>query len=133
MRNPFKRKPKDKPQLPQTPLHMPLVSPAPDLSKGKMPSGQSLQPHKQPMPGAAPARRRQPQVATEQTMEFLKKVEPDDILELLFPRLVTDQKTRLEECTAELEQIDKELTRLQVMRDDVLNTQAQQSSGVTNF
>lgn len=98
--------------------------------------GQPVGTQPQPLPVAPPppALRRQPQLATEQTMEYLKKVEPDDILELLYPRLVTDQKTRLEACTAELEEIDQELTRLHLMRDDVLNTQnQQQANGVTNF
>jgi hypothetical protein len=133
MKNPFKRILKDKTLPPQVQLYMPQVNQPGKSSRNSLTPGQHAQLKAQPIQGVSPVLRRQPQVATEQTMEFLKKVEPDDILELLFPRLVTDQKTRLEACTAELEEIDKELTRLHLMRDDVLNTQARQSSGVANF
>ena len=75
-----------------------------------------------------------PYLATDLTLDYLKKVELDDILELMYPRLVTDQQTRLEGCTSELEEIDRELTKLHLMRDDVLNAHPERLvSGVANF
>ena len=58
-------------------------------------------------------------VATQQTLEYLRKVELDDVLELMYPRLIVEQQTRLKECNRELEEIDQELARLYTSRDDV--------------
>ncbi len=67
-------------------------------------------------------------------MDYLKKVELDDVLELMYPRLLQDQQHGIKACTAELAQIDQELTQLYTMRDDVLNSQvAHSANGVANF
>lgn len=73
-------------------------------------------------------------VATEQTLDYLKKVELDDVLELMYPRLLADQQNGLAACTQELARLDQELNRLYTMRDDILNTQtAHQPDGVVNL
>lgn len=58
-------------------------------------------------------------VATQQTLEYLRQVELDDVLELMYPRLIVEQQNRLAECNRELEEIDRELARLYTSRDDV--------------
>lgn len=58
-------------------------------------------------------------VATQHTLEYLRQVELDDVLELMYPRLIVEQQNRLAECNRELEEIDRELARLYTSRDDV--------------
>ena len=120
MRNPFKLR-RNHFEQPGQPQPLPVV----DLNQSQ-----------QPQPPGPPADQPAPRshLATELTLEYLKKVELDDVLELMYPRLVTDQKTRLEGCTSELEEIDRELTKLHLMRDDVLNAHPERLvSGVANF
>ncbi len=58
--------------------------------------------------------------ASEQTMELLQQVEPEDILELMFPRLILEHQRQLEAVDQELAQIDKRLEELHLRRDDVM-------------
>lgn len=58
-------------------------------------------------------------VATQPTLDYLRQVELDDVLELMYPRLIVEQQNRLAECNQELEEIDRELARLYTSRDDV--------------
>lgn len=58
-------------------------------------------------------------VVTQQTLEYLRQVELDDVLELMYPRLIIEQQNRLAGCNRELEEIDRELARLYTSRDDV--------------
>jgi len=85
---------------------------------------------------AAPAKSRpaRQQAFAEQTIDYLKTAEPDDVLELMLPRLVIEQQTRLASTARELEEIDQKLAKLYVSREDVYSVMAQnQANGVADF
>ncbi len=76
----------------------------------------------------------QPLTATEQTLELLRQVEPEDILELMFPRLIIEQERQLAGTDRELARIDKRLSELYHRREDILKVRSQpQGSGVAVF
>lgn len=78
--------------------------------------------------------RQRPQLFTDQTIDYLKATEPDDVLELMLPRLVIEQQTRLASTAKELEEIDQKLAKLYASRDDVYSVMAQnQANGVADF
>lgn len=83
-----------------------------------------------------------PQIATknkpvtDQTIDYLKGADPDDILELMLPALVQEQQRRLTSTAKELEEIDQRLAKLYTSRDDVYGVMAQaanQNNGATDF
>lgn len=91
-----------------------------------------------PEPAATPAGNQKPKARpylfTEQTIDYLKSTEPDDILELMLPRLVLEQQNRLSSTARELEAIDQKLAKLYASREDIYNVMAQnQSNGVADF
>ncbi len=95
----------------------PLVpAPVPIKGKGKGQRGKTYFRAKADIPPPQPPALS----ASEQTMELLQGVEPEDILELMFPRLILEQQRQLEAVDQELAQIDKRLAALHLRRDDVL-------------
>lgn len=73
---------------------------------------------------------------TDQTIDYLKEADPDDILELMLPALVQEQQRRLTSTAKELEEIDLRLAKLYASRDDIYSVMAQtqnQSNGATDF
>lgn len=73
---------------------------------------------------------------TDQTIDYLKGADPDDILELMLPALVQEQQRRLVSTAKELEEIDRRLAKLYASRDDVYSVMAQapnQTNGATDF
>lgn len=75
-----------------------------------------------------------PQLFADQTIDYLKTTDPDDVLELMLPRLVMEQQNRLTSTAKELEEIDQKLAKLYASRDDVYSVMAQnQSNGVADF
>lgn len=73
---------------------------------------------------------------TDQTIDYLKGADPDDILELMLPALVQEQQRRLTSTARELEEIDQRLAKLYASRDDVYSVMAQaanQTNGATDF
>lgn len=73
---------------------------------------------------------------TDQTIDYLKEADPDDILELMLPALVQEQQRRLTSTAKELEEIDRRLAKLYASRDDVYGVMAQaqnQTNGATDF
>lgn len=75
-----------------------------------------------------------PQLVTDQTIDYLKGADPDDILELMLPRLVLEQQRRLDSTARELEEIDQKLAKLYASREDVYSVMAQnQANGVADF
>jgi acyl transferase domain-containing protein len=75
-----------------------------------------------------------PQPFADQTIDYLKAADPDDVLELMLPRLVIEQQNRLASTAKELEEIDRKLAKLYASRDDVYSVMAQnQSNGVADF
>lgn len=71
---------------------------------------------------------------TDQTIDYLKAADPDDVLELMFPRLMIEQQNRLASTAKELEEIDRMLAKLYASRDDVYSVMAQsQANGVADF
>ncbi len=108
MRNPFKRKPA-----------------APNSIEGAAPVL---------TPVSSPKTKSRPQLFTDQTIDYLRNTEPDDVLELMLPRLVIEQQTRLTSTAKELEEIDQKLAKLYASRDDVYSVMAQsQNNGVADF
>ena len=76
----------------------------------------------------------QPIPVTDQTIDYLKGADPDDILELMLPALVQEQQRRLVSTAKELEQIDQRLAKLYASRDDIYSVMAQnQNNGATDF
>ncbi len=95
----------------------PLVpAPASGKGKGKGQRGKTYLQAKADIPPPPPPALS----ASEQTMELLQGVEPEDILELMFPRLILEQQRQLKAVDQELAQIDKRLADLYLRRDDVL-------------
>ncbi len=87
-----------------------------------------------PKPVSGPKTRPRPQLFAEQTIDYLRNTEPDDVLELMLPRLVIEQQSRLASTARELEEIDQKLAKLYTSRDDVYSVMAQgQSNGVADF
>lgn len=85
---------------------------------------------------AAPEPRPQTQTipVTDQTIDYLKGADPDDILELMLPALVQEQQKRLVSTAKELEQIDQRLAKLYASRDDIYSVMAaNQNNGATDF
>src|SRR4051812_19885219 len=77
--------------------------------------------------------RSQSQPVTEQTIDYLKGADPDDILELMLPALVQEQQKRLGSTASELEVIDQKLAKLYASRDDIYSVMAaNQSNGVAD-
>ncbi len=71
---------------------------------------------------------------TDQTIDYLKGADPDDILELMLPALVPEQQKRLVSTAKELEQIDQKLAKLYASRDDIYSVMAaNQNNGATDF
>lgn len=71
---------------------------------------------------------------TDQTIDYLKAADPDDVLELMFPRLMIEQQNRLASTAKELEEIDRMLAKLYASRDDVYSVMAaNQRNGVADF
>ena len=71
---------------------------------------------------------------TDQTIDYLKGADPDDILELMLPALVQEQQKRLVSTAKELEQIDQRLAKLYASRDDIYSVMAaNQNNGATDF
>ena len=71
---------------------------------------------------------------TDQTIDYLKGADPDDILELMLPALVQEQQRRLTSTAKELEEIDQRLAKLYASRDDIYSVMAQnQKNGATDF
>ncbi|MBN9390835.1 MAG: hypothetical protein J0I20_22590 [Chloroflexi bacterium] len=74
------------------------------------------------------------QPVTDQTIEYLKGADPDDILELMLPALVQEQQRRLTSTAKELEEIDQKLAKLYASREDIYSVMAQnQANGATDF
>ncbi len=75
-----------------------------------------------------------PQAVTDQTLEYLKAADPDDILELMLPGLVQEQQRRLASTARELEEIDRKLAKLHASRDDVYSVMKEKhNNGVADF
>src|SRR3954469_13852350 len=75
-----------------------------------------------------------PQPFPDPPIDYLKATEPDDVLELMLPRLVIEQQTRLASTARELEEIDQKLAKLYASREDVYSVMAQnQANGVADF
>lgn len=62
--------------------------------------------------------------AAQQTVELLSGVDPDDVLQLMLPRLLKERQQRLAEIDRELATIDKRLGELQHRREDTLQVEA---------
>lgn len=83
---------------------------------------------------AAPQPRPQARPVTDQTIDYLKGADPDDILELMLPALVQEQQKRLVSTAKELEQIDRRLAKLYASRNDIYSVMAaNQKNGATDF
>lgn len=82
----------------------------------------------------APRPQAHPVPVTDQTIDYLKGADPDDILELMLPALVQEQQKRLVSTAKELEQIDQRLAKLYASRDDIYSVMAaNQNNGATDF
>ncbi len=87
-----------------------------------------------PKPSSTPKTRLRPQLFTDQTIDYLRNTEPDDVLELMLPRLVIEQQNRLTSTAKELEEIDQKLAKLYASRDDVYSVMAASlRNGVADF
>lgn len=83
-------------------------------------------------PPQRPSNRSQP--VTDQTLDYLKGADPDDILELMLPGLVQEQQRRLVSTAKELEEIDQKLAKLYTSRDDVYSVMNKaQGNGTNDF